>query len=389
MFNRKVSEKILRRVYNLSYNLFSFWKVEVIIVSIKLTKVEQLKPGMIVAEDVFDRNGHLIISHELQISERLIMRLRMFSVQTVKVYEQVENEYTSNGRPRNNKKVINSLEFQEFKKTYSKNVEEYKETINDIVYNNKPIEKKAIIDNIETIFEQFTQKNQIFNMIRSMKQFDDSTYTHSFNVAIICKIFGIWLNKSQEDIDNLVLAGLLHDIGKVEIPLELLNKTSMLTEAEYGIIKNHTKRGYDILKERGVDEAICKVALEHHERRNGSGYPNSLKGDSISEYSQIVAIADTYDAMTARRTYRLPFSPFRVLEYFQKEGYDLFEAKFLLPFIDKTSESCLYKSVTLNNGVEGEVIMLNERNISRPLIRTQYGFIDLAEEKELEIEEVL
>lgn len=363
-------------------------KVEVIIVSISLTKVEHLKPGMIVAEDVFDRNGRLIISHELQVSERLIMRLRMYSVQNIKVYDQDENIY-ENGRLRNNKKVRNSLVFKEFKEAYSNNVQEYRKTIEDIVYNNKPVERERMIESVNNIFEQFSQKSEILNMIRDMKQFDETTYNHSYNVAIICKMFGIWLNKSQEEIDDLVLAGLLHDIGKVEVPSEILNKTAMLTESEYALIKMHVKRGYELLKERGVEEKVCKVALEHHERRNGSGYPSALKGEEISEYAQIVAIADAYDAMTARRTYRLPFSPFRVLEYFQKEGYDLFEAKFLLPFIDRTSEACLYKSVTLNNGVEGEVVMLNSNNASRPLVKTQYGFIDLAEEKELEIEEVL
>jgi len=150
----------------------------------------------------------------------------------------------------------------------------------------------------------------------------------------------------------------------------------------------HVFRGYEILKSKDVDERVRLVALQHHERRNGSGYPYGLIRDEICEFAQIVAIADTYDEMTAPN-HKLPFSPFRVYEYFQREGYDLFESKFLLPFIEKTEETYLNNKVTLTNGVEGEIIMLNKQQNCKPLIRTQYGFIDLNIERNIEIEDVL
>lgn len=356
----------------------------------RLTDVNQLRAGMVVAEDIYDSMGHLIVSHELSLTVKMIMRLKLYNVDTVKVYGQEnDNIRAAQDRVTRSSHIVRSLEFKEFKKQYLERVEEFKDTINDVVYSDKPINKKHMLNDINKFIESSPSKTQLFIMLRHLKQYDDAIYMHSYNVAIIARMFGIWLKKTQEEIDLLTLCGMLHDVGKIVIPEEILNKNVRLTPAEYDIIRSHTVKGYEILKDKDVDERIKLVALQHHERRNGTGYPMGLEKTDMCEFSQIISIADTYDAMTARRPYRLPVSPFRVFEFFQEEGFDLFEAKFLLPFVENAEQTYLYNKVTLTNGVEGEIIMLNAQKMSKPLIKTRCGFIDLNQERDLEIEDVL
>ncbi|MFA9376331.1 MAG: HD-GYP domain-containing protein [Lachnotalea sp.] len=355
----------------------------------RLIIVEQLNPGMVIAEDVYDNRGHLIVSHELPISEKMIMRLKLYSIERVKVYYQSgDSTRSQQGRVKQNNVIARSLEFEEFKQKYVKNVDEFKYTINDIVYGNEPIDKNRLLKNINQFIDESPSKAQLFYMLRHLKQYDDSVYMHSYNVAIICKMFGIWLKKSEEEIEVLTMCGLMHDIGMFVILEESINENLNLNQIYEEKLKEHVIKGYEILKNEDIDDRVKFVALQHHERRNGSGYPKGLKGNEMCEFAQIVAIADTYDDMTARNQ-KLPVSPFKVFDFFQEEGYDLFESEFLLPFIEKTEETYLHNKVTLTNGVEGEIILLNGQQKSRPLIKTQYGFIDLNAERNIEIEDVL
>lgn len=352
--------------------------------------VEQLKPGMVVAEDVYDNRGHLIVSHELPLTEKMIMRLNIYSIDKVRVYEQNDDiERSQHGRVKQSGHIIQDLEYEEFKEKYIKNVDEFKSTINDIVYGNENFDQDSLLTNINQVVSESPSRAQLFNMLRNLKQYDDSIYMHCYNVAIICKMFGIWLKKSEEEIEVLAMCGLMHDIGMLVILEELMQADASLNSVDYDeIMKDHVFKGYEILKNKDVDERVKLVALQHHERRNGSGYPHGLENNEMCEFAQIVAIADTYDEMSAPN-HMIPFSPFRVYEFFQAEGFDLFESKFLLPFIEKTEETYLHNKVTLTNGVEGEIIMLNKQQKSKPLIRTQYGFIDLNTERNIEIEDVL
>ena len=153
-----------------------------------------------------------------------------------------------------------------------------------------------------------------------MREYDDSTYTHSLNVALICNILAGWLKLSDEEIELATACGLFHDIGKLLTTLFYSFKTG---KAVRGRICNDQKASHPGLPASpvpGCDDHVKNAALMHHERSNGSGYPLKLKGNQIDPYARIVAIADVYDAMTAARCYRGPLCPFRVIEMFEAEG---------------------------------------------------------------------
>ena len=125
-----------------------------------------------------------------------------------------------------------------------------------------------------------------------MREYDDETYVHSMNVALICNIFARWLRMSEEEIAKATTSGLLHDIGKIKIPDSILKKPDKLTKQEFNIIKRHPQEGYRLLLDSKLDEDVLNAVLMHHERCDGSGYPFGLMANQIGTYAKMVAIAD-------------------------------------------------------------------------------------------------
>ena len=150
-----------------------------------------------------------------------------------------------------------------------------------------------------------------------MKNKDEYTYRHSVSVATFSLAIGISINLTIKDLKELFIGALLHDIGKLFIPSSILLKKGSLTKEEFEIMKGHPRKGYNylILKNLGISNKALRICLEHHERIDGTGYPNNLKENEIGILSKIVSIADVYDALTSNRSYRAPLSAAEALDY--------------------------------------------------------------------------
>lgn len=169
-------------------------------------------------------------------------------------------------------------------------------------------------NNLVVLFEQKTKeltlltKTQANDIIYALANvldcYDTYTVGHSKGVATLSQDFAVFLNLPAHQINDIYWAGMIHDIGKVQIPRTILNKTTPLTDKEYGEIKKHPINGYNVLKNSKHLSEISKIVRYHHERWDGNGYPSKLKKDAIPFESQILSIADSYDAMTSRRVYR-------------------------------------------------------------------------------------
>ena len=208
-----------------------------------------------------------------------------------------------------------------------------KENINNFIVNDEDLNVDQLLDETLTLFGENSTTISMFDMLHNMRQIDDSTYAHSVNVALICRLIGKWKNFSEKDMDTLTLCGLLHDIGKSKIPNEIIGKPGKLTDSEYEEIKKHPVIGYNLVKNLDIDQRIKNAVLLHHERFDGKGYPLGLTGNEIDDFTSIVSIADVYDAMTAARCYRGPLCPFRVIEMFEVEGFQKYDVSILLPFL--------------------------------------------------------
>ena len=225
-----------------------------------------------------------------------------------------------------------------------------------------------------------------FDMVQNLRHYDDSTYAHSMNVGLLCNVFADWLDFDEEEKKTLTVAGILHDIGKTRIPLEIIQKPSRLSEEEYQIIKKHTEYGFAILTE---NYHIRYTALQHHERNDGSGYPLGLVAAHIDEYAKIVSIVDVYDAMTSPRVYRGPTCPFDVINLFEQEGFQKYDSRYIMIFLRRIAESYLNENVRLSDGRSGKLIYINNYALSRPVVMADGEAIDLRKERYLRIEEIM
>ena len=152
------------------------------------------------------------------------------------------------------------------------------------------------------------------------------------------------------------------------------------------MIKSHTTNGYKILQPLELDERIKLAALMHHERIDGSGYPSHLVDEQIDQFAKIIAILDSYEAMTSYRSYRAPLCPFTVIEIFEKDGYGKYDTGYYMTFLERMVEEYIGKEVELNDGTVCVVVLINKQKYSRPMVRTEDGkYIDLATQKNLSI----
>lgn len=227
------------------------------------------------------------------------------------------------------------------------------------------------------------------DLIRSMNQIrssDEYLYTHSMNVAMLSMLIGKWLKYEDKKLQALVQAALLHDIGKIKVPLEILNKPGKLTDAEYEEMKKHSEYGYRMLEEKGnISMDICLAVLMHHEREDGSGYPIGAKSNRIHDFAKIIAVADIYDAMTSERVYKERESPFEVFELMEEKTIGQLSVEVVLTFLNNIASYYIGDLVMLSNGETGEIIHINPRHVSKSIIKAKEKYLDLSVEKDIKI----
>ena len=262
------------------------------------------EPGMVLASDVLAQDGSLVVPAGTTLDMKNISKLSDYHILEIEIEFKEKPAAAAQDEPTYYEKIRKSEKFKEFCKEYDLGVEQLKGELNDIATRNLPIDEEALLSHTMSIITKYTNKLQLFDMLHSLREFDDMTYAHSINVALIASIIGQWLHYSDEDIRVLTLAGLLHDIGKVNIPADILKKPGKLTDEEYEIVKRHVNEGYDILKTQNIDNRIKEGCVFHHEKCDGTGYPFGLKSEKIPVFAKIISIADVYDAMTAARSYR-------------------------------------------------------------------------------------
>lgn len=291
----------------------------------------------------------------------------------------------------NSRRMLTTNEFKGFQVDYLLYIEEVKTVFSKIV--NTPgyaIDTSYLIRKMSELYASRNTIVELFDMIQQMHSLNDTVYAHCVNVALISRMIGRWLHLEQNDLDVLTCCGLFHDIGKMAIPEEILNKPGKLTDEEFALIKSHPKTGYDMLRNQNIDNRIKQAALMHHERYDGSGYPNQLTSEFLSDYSTIVAIADVYDAMTAARSYREPLCPFQVIEKFEIEGFQKYHTKYIYVFLHNIASTYQSNRVMLNDGRGCKIVMLNQSTLSKPIVQFDDGScLDLSGQKELYITKIL
>ena len=237
--------------------------------------------------------------------------------------------------------------------------------------------KQIDVQQVENIVDKLTEsvlnnKDALISLVR-IKQKDEYTYMHSLAVSALCISFAQHLGLDAAKAKQIGIGGLLHDFGKVKIPLEILTKPGPLTEMEFEIMKKHVEHGECILRQTTqIDESSIHVTAHHHERLDGTGYPEGLRGDQISVFGQIAAIVDIYDALTAERCYKNSMPPTEALKklFEWSDGYlnrELFEQ-----FIAHVGIYPIGTLVRLRSGLVGVVVDHGEKGLLYPVVRVVF-----------------
>jgi len=347
----------------------------------RVVPLSELMPGMIAAQDILSNDNRFILRKGTPLTDLLINRLAIYGVLSVAVDEKpVPPPEMANNH------VRTSEEFKNFQEIYTIEAEALKNRLNAVIAKSEPLDVDGLISNAVNIITNTKGRMSIFDMLHNMYEFDDSTYSHCLNVALICHLFAGWMRMNEEETRMATACGLLHDLGKLLVDQDIIQKPASLTPEEFDEIKKHPMAGYQLLKEQDADEIICKVALMHHERCDGSGYPASLKEAQIDDYAKMVAIADVYDAMTSNRVYRGPMCPFRVIESFEENGYLKYGTHFLLPFLENIANTYLTSPCRLSDGRIGTIVFINKQKLSRPTIKCGNDYVSLLDRADLTIE---
>ncbi|MCH1627355.1 HD-GYP domain-containing protein [Ferdinandcohnia quinoae] len=260
----------------------------------------------------------------------------------------------------------------------------------NIVKQSDTIPLNEIKENILPIIKVASATPHFFHLFFKLQSSDEYTYRHNIGVGIIATLIGKWLSLPEKLLAKLTIAAILHDIGKVKIPLEILNKPGKLTKVEYEIVKQHTILGYEILKKsEGVSEDISLVALQHHEREDGKGYPYGIQGNEISYLAKIVAIADVFHAMSSNRVYHDATPFYIVIRQMNDDVFGKFDPTILVPFISKIMNSLIGNKVLLTDGSYGVIKMVNPYDLTNPLVQINNKIIDLSIEKSIQIERII
>lgn len=401
----------------IKYNKLAFRQIGGIMAS-KRILTTRAKVNMVTSEDVYTTDNQLIIPKGTVLTEDIIAALKDYSVFAIRVdtgmdgvtpiliNEQEQETMAVDGSgeeltiepgileiPEDNgiPNTSETKEFREFESSFMESVDNLKSVFNSVVMKNEEIDTGLLLSDVKKVVSKGRNSFHILDMLQCMRGYDDVTYVHCMNVALLSNLIGrsVYPEISHEELEVLTLSGLLSDIGKILVPEEVINKTGRLTLPEYNLAKTHVFHGNNILKRLNLDPRIAEVAMRHHERCDGSGYPGGLRGEQIEEFARIVAIADTYDAMTTDRPYRPAICPFEVIHMFEREGLVKYDVKFLLQFLEKAAHAYVNTKVKLSTGETGRVIMINRKELSKPVVKVGDKYYDLSMETSIHIQNII
>jgi putative nucleotidyltransferase with HDIG domain len=360
---------------------------------IKKIKVDQLKPGVYIDSLNCDWLNHPFISNKMKIkTEQDIKKIIKHGINEVYIDTDkgldIADAPTKMEVDRVIQKEINKITDTKSKpkshtplkeellraKEITKETKKTMQTIMEDVRLGRQIEINQVHTVVDRIADSIFKNKDALTSLARLRNRDEYTYVHSLSVCALLIAFGEHLNLDYKTIKSIGTGGLLHDIGKVRVPVEILNKKGKLTEDEFIIVKEHVSHSSNIIKEYSdIDDISAYVVAQHHERLNGVGYPDNLTGDEISIYGQMSAIVDVYDALTSDRCYHDKSLPTEVLRRLFDWSNSYFNKKLMEQFICCVGIYPVGTLVRLESGMLGVVVDHGEKGLLYPVVRVVYN----------------
>lgn len=319
--------------------------------------IDEAEPGMLLGKAVYDSFSRILVAKGRPLSSDYIQKLKVRGY--LGFY--IEDEFSDGIEVK--EAISPELRNRGVEALRKKNIDATLQVAKDIV-------------------GQILHSDTISLDMVDLRTFDDYTYRHSVNVAVLSTIIGMGMGLQQDELNDVCIAAMFHDMGKLMIDAEIINKPGRLTKDEFRLIKMHPQLSLELLTNRwNVSIEAKEAILCHHENDDGSGYPRGLRKNEIPLYAKIIHVADVYDALTSKRAYKDPYTPSESIEYLMGGCHILFDEKVVKAFLKWVPVYPKGVVVKLSDGRDA-IVCENTKNPIRPKVRLRSGeVLDLGDEK--------
>lgn len=323
----------------------------------RLVNINYAQEGSVLARPVRNSSGQVLLGAGMGLTSEYITKLKMLGFDVLFIQDDRFNDVEINYAISDKTKEI----------AYS--------TVRGVTHTleqdpNAAIDAGAIRFAVLNIVQDLLYSSDVLSNLTDIIGYDEYTFHHSINTTVLALLLGMGKKYNQNQLIELGMGVLMHDVGKTRISREILNKEGKLLDEEFKEIKNHSMYGYDyIRKNRDFSLLSAHVALQHHEQWTGGGYPRGLKEAEIHEYARIASIADVYEALTSKRPYRDAMAPYLAYEYIIVKAGIQFDPELVDLFTHAVAPYPTGMEVLLSNNLRGNVIKQNPAIPSRPVIR--------------------
>lgn len=338
----------------------------------KKVTVKELVSGMILGRPILNKNMVVILSAGKMLTDKNIYDLQSLD-DISSIYIKDESDLNKNYQAV--REILNKE--NAFVKKYTDIMSEASDLFQKIS-KNKNFSLELSGKKLEHSLVPIIQESGIIDYLYALSNMSNDVYHHSVRVAILAGVIGKWLHLAPAEIDDLILAGFLHDIGKTRFTKKMANiNPASLTQEEYKTYIMHPIYGKEILSgKKGVSDEVIAAAMQHHESLNGTGYPLGLKDKVIHKYARIIAVADHYDNITQEREGEIKRTPFDAMQIIAKNMYSTLDAKICVPFIMNIQNTFIASKVGLSDGRKGKIIYYPNDYASLPIVRIEDGTED-------------
>ncbi|HEX6690784.1 MAG TPA: HD domain-containing phosphohydrolase [Burkholderiales bacterium] len=269
-------------------------------------------------------------------------------------------EFKIRGQTKYVEQVKVEVEYQAAAAVYSRSAVKVEELLKPVAKPGGVLDAKDVKESVTHLTDSVVRNPDAMLLVTRLREKSAAAHARALQVSIYMIVFGRFLELAREELELLGMVGLLQDVGKTRLPASVMEKNTTLTPEEAEIFKSHVQLGAEILKTTpGIPPRLLELAILHHERQDGTGYPKGLKGEQIGLYGSIAAIADAFDILTAQRTRGDPLSPSAALSYLYKERGTGYHSDLVEQFIQCVGVFPVGSVVELNSGETGLVITQN------------------------------